>query len=105
MDKLYADIGKKIKGFAKWSFIVEAIGAFVAGLILLIDEFILLGLLLMLLGPIVAFVGSWILYGFGEIIDKLCDIERNTKFTYNDDARQEYEENQIQLQKELEKTQ
>lgn len=103
MDKLYADIGKKIKGLAKWSFIVEAIGTVIVGFILLLDEFFVLGLLLMFLGPIVAFVMSWCLYAFGEITDKLCDIERNTKFTYNDEARQEYETNQIAMQEALAK--
>lgn len=81
MEKLYKNIGMKIKTFAFVSFIVEAIASVIAGIVcFFIDEDIfLVGLCLVLLGPIVAFVGSWLLYGFGEIIDKLCDIEQNTR--------------------------
>ena len=103
MHKLYADIGKKIKNLAIWSFIVEAIGAVIGGMILMIDWDFLLGLLVFLCGPIVAFVMSWCLYAFGEITDKICEIERNTKFTYNNEARQEYETNQIAMQEALAK--
>ncbi len=37
-----------------------------------------LGLLLMVIGPLFAWVSSWLLYGYGEIIEKLGEIERNT---------------------------
>jgi hypothetical protein len=40
---------------------------------------ILYGLLVMVVGPIIAWVSSWLLYGFGELIDKASDIERNTR--------------------------
>lgn len=103
MHKLYADIGKKIKNLAIWSFIIEAIGSVIGGMILMIDWDFLLGLLVFLCGPIVAFVMSWCLYAFGEITDKICEIERNTKFTYNNEARQEYETNQIAMQEALAK--
>lgn len=32
-----------------------------------------------LLGPVIAWVSSWLLYGFGELIDKTCEIEYNTR--------------------------
>ena len=38
-----------------------------------------LSLLFALAGVIVAWISACFLYGFGEIIDKLCDIERNTR--------------------------
>ena len=78
---MYDNIGRKIKIFAKASFAVEAIGAFITGIVLMaIDEdLIAWGIILMLLGPVVAWVSSWILYGYGEIIEKTCEIERNTR--------------------------
>ena len=78
---MYDNIGRKIKGLAIVVFIVEAIAAIIGGIALMItlDDLILLGLLVLLFGPLVAWVSSWLLYGFGEIIDKLCDIERNTR--------------------------
>jgi hypothetical protein len=77
MDNLYGNIGKKIKGFAFVSCIIEALGAIVTGIIFsfigIFDgevEFILYGLLLTYLGPISAWVASWFLYAFGELVEK-----------------------------------
>lgn len=67
---MYNNIGEKIKTLAVSCFFVEAISAVSGAIYLLIeDESILLALLLLLLGPIVAWVSSWLLYGFGELID------------------------------------
>ena len=77
---MYENIGSKIKGLAKAIFYIQAIlsvffgiGAMAEG-----DDMMLTGVLLMILGPIVAWVSSWLIYGFGELIDKTCDIARNT---------------------------
>ena len=81
LDKLYENIGGKIKNWSKWIFIVEAISAIIAGFVLIFidDDLILCGLLTLVCGPIVAYVGSWILYAFGELVEKTCDNENNTK--------------------------
>ena len=68
LDKLYENIGGKIKNCAKWIFVVEAIAAILAGFVLAAEEdgvFILVSIV----GPLVAWVGSWLLYGFGELIE------------------------------------
>ena len=80
LDNLYENIGGKIKNLAKWIFIVEAIGAIITGLVFLFtdEDFILYGLLIMILGPIVAWVGSWILYAFGELVDTAYINKNNT---------------------------
>jgi hypothetical protein len=77
---MYDNIGGKIKGLAKATFIVEAIAAVITGIAFMAmdDDLVPVGLLVMILGPIVAWVSSWLLYGFGELIDKTCDIARNT---------------------------
>ena len=78
---MYDNIGGKIKGLAKVSFVVEAVITVITGIILMVadEDLILSGLLVMVVGPIVGWVSSWMLYGFGEIIDKVSDIERNTR--------------------------
>ena len=43
------------------------------------EDFILYGFLALVCGPIVALVGSWILYAFGELVEKTCDNESNTR--------------------------
>ncbi len=77
---MYDNIGEKIKGLAKATFIVEAIAAVITGIAFMAadEDMIPVGLLVMILGPIIAWVSSWLLYGFGELIDKTCDIARNT---------------------------
>ena len=78
MEHFYRDIGRKIKHLAWGMFLTEAIASIITGIVLLgeYDEFwpicILLG------GPIVAWVSSWLMYAFGEAIDKLCEIAQNT---------------------------
>ena len=91
-DRLYENIGNKIKNLAIAFFIVQAIGAIITGLILLIDsgfEDAWWALFIILLGPVVAFVDSWLLYGFGEIVYKLTEIERNNGLAYKPDEVKE----------------
>lgn len=82
----YDKIGGKIKGLARGTFIVETIATVITGLLLFVNGitageggFAILGLLSAVCGPLIAWVSTWILYGFGELIDKICDIERNTR--------------------------
>lgn len=77
---MYENIGKKIKVLAKVFAIIEAAAAVIAGMSMMTDDdTAFIGFLLMLIGPVIAWVSSWVLYAFGEGVDKLCDIERNTR--------------------------
>lgn len=78
---MYDNIGNKIKGLAKAVFVIETIMSVIAGFILLtIDEDLsLIGFFLMIVGPLVSWLSSLLLYGFGELIDKANEIERNTR--------------------------
>ena len=66
MSSFFGNVGKKIKGVAMTMFVLETIGAIVAGISLIETDF---GVLIILLGPVVALVSAWILYGFGEIVE------------------------------------
>ena len=74
-DNLYKNIGEKIKGWAKWVFIIGAISSIIGALGMLFsaeDEWMLIvGLLALVVGPLVAWVSSWLLYAFGQITDDL----------------------------------
>ena len=77
LDNWYTDIGGKIKNLAKWTFIVEAIVAIITGLFFLIDwgfEDGWWALFVILFGPIVAYVSSWLLYAFGQLVENTYDI-------------------------------
>ena len=80
---MYDNIGEKIKGLAKGMFIIEAIAAVIGGIVLLGYEFLAIGWLTLFLGPVVAWISSWLLYGFGELIDNVCTIAANTKTSKN----------------------
>ena len=67
----YENIGDKIKGLAQMAFVVEAIAAVITGIALMAsdEDLILYGLLVLIAGPIIAWVSSWLLYGFGQLVE------------------------------------
>ena len=80
---MYNNIAGKIKLLAKIGFIVEAIAIVIAGIgILLTDDEvinILAGVLVMAMGPFAAWASSWVLYGFGELIENSAKVASNNK--------------------------
>lgn len=112
LDNLYEDIGSKIKNWAKWIFIVEAVGAILTGLTLLIDrglEDAWWALFIIIFGPIVAWVSSWILYAFGELVEdvhairfepKLNRIDQNIQLLATSITQESKEKSQQALTKE-----
>ena len=78
-DYLYENIGVKIKGLAKAIFILGAVASIITGLTLATDGGLLLtiGLLVIILGPIVSFVFSWVLYAFGELVDDIHNLNND----------------------------
>ena len=88
LDKLYENIGGKVKLLAKVSFIVEAVASILMGFALMLsdgdmEETALYGFFVILLGPVVAFVSSWVLYAFGELVEKTCRNESNSATIVN----------------------
>ena len=70
----YDNIGSKIKAWAKWIFAVEAIASVITGFVLMGNDeeyliLVLAGWLLVILGPCAAWVSSWLLYGYGQLIE------------------------------------
>lgn len=84
---MFDNIGKKIKGLAKFFFALGVIVTVIAGISNIAlgadswegEYLIAIGIIYIVLGPIIAWAASFVLYGFGELIDKTCDIERNTR--------------------------
>lgn len=79
----FGKIGKKIKGFAQVMFWLQAFGCIFAGIYIEVESWHawenVVGWVLILAGPIVTWISMWFLYGFGELIDKVSDIEKNTR--------------------------
>ncbi len=85
----YDNIGAKIKSWAIWIFIFEAIATIITGIILLsystseggpgaFFAFLLL-ILAVPLAILIEFVSTWLLYAFGELVEKTVDNENNTR--------------------------
>ena len=75
---MYDNIGGKIKGLAKVICVIGIIVSVIAGLNVFSDneqdEF--LGVLYFIIGPLLSWIGSFCLYGFGELIEKTSNIEQ-----------------------------
>lgn len=72
---MYDNIGKKIKIITIIHTIIFIILSMSAGVILVFKE-INYGYILIFLVPFVIWASSFVLYGFGELVEKTCDIRR-----------------------------
>lgn len=78
---MFNEIYKKIKMLAKVITIVGVIASCILGLFFIVadDEFRLVGVLILIGGSLMSWVSSFVLYGFGEVIELLTDIRNKTK--------------------------
>ena len=79
LDDLYENIGDKVKRLAKVVFAIESIAAIIYALVLMCTDAVLAGLIVLVVGPLVAWVSSWVLYAFGELVEKTVANESHTK--------------------------
>ena len=96
----FDNIGGKIKNLAKWScwitilllWIFAAIGA----IIMIADdtpEQIFYIIVIALVGPFVVWIGSWVMYAFGEFVERTCDNEDNTRLILEKLTEDNYDNN------------
>ncbi len=83
---MFKDIGAKIKAVAQIFFGLIILTAVILGCVSCEDTEGL-SLLAILISIPVAFLSTFLLYGFGEIIDKLTEIEANTRQQPNTDIK------------------
>ena len=83
---MYENIGGKIKTLARVICWIGIVLSIVLGLILLIALStdspairIAVAIPVMILGAVLSWIGSFTLYGYGELIELTAKIERNTK--------------------------
>ncbi len=104
-DTMYANIGKKIKMLAK---VICWIGIILSCIIGLVNYFLsfpseeakiiirelFIGLAIAAGGSLISWISSFVLYGFGELIDKTSSLERHFcsgEYGCEDDEYDEYE--------------
>jgi len=75
----YHHIGSKIKTLAVATFIIELIVSIIGGIIMIAseeEELVIAGLISMCVGSLLGWISSWLLYGYGEVIDKVSSIDQ-----------------------------
>lgn len=83
---MFNNIGGKIKGLASFICWLGIIGSVLGGIVLMMmgDELgIILGIVVALVGSLISWIGSFLLYGFGQLIYNSDVIARNTQGGYN----------------------
>ena len=66
---MYDNIGGKIKSLAIVICVIEVIAAVIAGIVLIANDDTPNGLLVMFVGPLAAWISSWLLFDFGQLIE------------------------------------
>ena len=69
---MFTNIGEKIKMTAKICCWCSIFICAITGLTAIVTGSFLIGLIVLIAGPLSAWVGSFLLYGFGELIDNSC---------------------------------
>ncbi len=85
-ENIYGNIGNKVKTYAAVVFAVEEVLIIILSLLLIFseDEFLLVvGICTLIFGSLLSFISSWLLYAFGELVDKTAQNERNTREILN----------------------
>jgi len=88
---IFSEVGDKIKGFSKFLFIICTIASIIMAIVIFInssdnsyndDESITnaVAWCYLLIGPIASYLSSLLLYGFGELINRICNIEEHLCF-------------------------
>ena len=85
---MFNNIGGKLKELAKIVFVLGVIASVSFAIALFTGDLakdfgqgekLIFGLIVIVAGIVASWVSTWFIYGFGEIIDKLTDIEYNTR--------------------------
>lgn len=95
---MYKNIGNKIKCLAKFLFAIETIGFLIGGFTLasLNEDLLAISLILIFCGPLIAWISSWILYGYGQLIENTDIIAH--KFNTQSDTHQKTDNERIEKQ-------
>lgn len=91
---MFENISGKIKGLAKFVFVLGCIEAAVLFIILLVIVGFLVGVGVGTVIVILNLVGSWCIYGFGELIESTQETNRLLRTGFSKDIAQEEEKRQ-----------
>ena len=90
MKKLYGNIGKKLKTIAVVATVILSIACVICGIVLLANSYgyyWFYAVPMIFVGPIIIWLSSLVLYAFGEIVERLVQIEENTRYSKVNNAK------------------
>lgn len=73
---MYSNIGEKIKLLTKILTVISAVASVIGGFILIAAGITLGGVLLIILVPFLLLLFSFFMYAYGELVEKVCNIEK-----------------------------
>ena len=84
---MFDNIGSKLKTLAKVLCWIGIVLSVVAAIVMFTaasysnsgESYVVMGLITLIVGPLLSWVNSFVLYGFGELIDKTSSIERSVR--------------------------
>ncbi len=90
---MFNNIGRKIKILAQVICWIGIICSVVLGVVIMAteDDLPVLGFVLMLIGPVVSWVSSFVLYGFGQLIENTERLPLNAEKSCADENKNDKE--------------
>lgn len=89
---MFNNIGGKIKDLAMFFAFIGIIISCISGVMIMTsgeENCVIIGLGVMVVGSLVAWISSWILYGYGELIEKASETAENTRLLLQNSIRNE----------------
>lgn len=91
---MFENIGSKIKNLSKFICCIEIIACIVVGIVMAAtnENLIFAGILVAVIGALLSWVGAFILYGFGQLIensDIVAEESRQSNAKYENNIRKE----------------
>ena len=74
-DNMFEDIGNKIKKLVKFFAVAGMLLSIILGIILCLSN-ILIGIIVCAFGFLLSWVGAWLMYGYGEMVQRLINIDK-----------------------------
>ena len=77
---MYKNIGEKIEALAATICIITAAASVITGIVLIVNHAVLIGILIAVFGPLLAWLASFFMYGFGQLIEDTAAIRAHTSY-------------------------
>ena len=66
---MFENIGSKLKGLAVAEVILGVIASIIYGFAVIADEMVLVSIIIIVVGSVTSWMGSWVTYGIGEAVE------------------------------------